>query len=771
MGQNQSSRSIPTTPKGPPARPSAQPSARGLSQLGPQGPSYVNPENKVLPIVLPSSAKSLLRPVSQELSDFHPEYKEIFRSESLEDDNGNITNGEVVHDGSKHGSNSQDVNGNLSPRSNGHIPNDNRNGDLNRRPVSMYTNGGGSNNNTNVKGHRRQLSASSVLYSKENTIIEHPDEPKYNDDRPRKVTLPAKSSFDMPYSENLTYAQLAEYRRNQTLAELERKTGRKIEDLSAYAEDKQSNFERAPSTRSAKSYHSAGSAVSKKKSRAPPPPNQPPPPPGSKSAPNTPRAAPGSKSAPSTPRGSNMHTPPARPNKPPPILKSYSVDREPPADYDDAQPRKNVSINRSSSSASGSRKSYAPATSPPPPNAPPPPPPPGSGILRNTNQRLNKSMVELPRANSASDFIKVRSPPVRQDSFNKPALQTEQNKFLSQIQKAAENRAMRRQNSEPAMTSTPPINGDIDNRVDVNLNFSASKNTLEGAKNDQDLPVKTPPPVALKPNRSSSSSFERQNSVTSETSTANSVQSSSNSEDQNGAIRRLNSLLQHDIKLAAQSKATKIVKHATPVKEKPIDPAQAFREQLAKAAYERDHRAKTGPTIDEKLKAAQAEEKEKSEANIVFYTDQKDSYRNSIYASKDWTPEVDLDSDDNISDSEVLTSSLGKSNGFKSSVFPAKVNEINYKGKKQKGKERKFKKSIENDEKKKHGSIKKFKNSVHKSVLNAFGSISKASGKVLKKNKSEDLDNVNEHPMNWTLSSSSSTPSFSGTPVEKVDQI
>ncbi|CAC5354869.1 unnamed protein product [Mytilus coruscus] len=862
MGQNQSSRSIPTTPKGPPARPSTQPSARPLSQLGPQGPSYVNPENKVLPIVLPPSAKSLLRPVSQELSDFHPEYKEIFRSESLEDDNGNITNGEVVHDGSKHGSNSQDVNGNLSPRSNGHISNDNRNGDLNRRPVSMYTNGGGGgNNNTNVKGHRRQLSASSVLYSKENTIIEHPDEPKYNDDRPRKVTLPAKSSFDMPYSENLTYAQLAEYRRNQTLAELERKTGRKIEDLSTYAEDKQSNFERAPSTRSAKSYHSAGSAVSKKKSRAPPPPNQPPNPPGSKSAPNTPRGPPGSKSAPSTPRGSNMHTPPARPNKPPPILKSYSVDREPPADYDDAQPRKNVSINRSSSSASGSRKSYAPATSPPPPNAPPPPPPPGTGILRNTNKRLNKSMVELPRANSTSDFIKVRSPPVRQDSFNKPAIQTEQNKFLSQIQKAAENRAMRRQNSEPVMTSTPPINGDIDNKVEENLIINATTNTLESAKNDndQDLPVKTPPPVALKPNRSSSSSFERQNSVTSESSTANSVQSSSSSVDQNGAVRRLNSLLQHDIKLAAQSKATKIVKHATPVKEKPKDPAQAFREQLAKAAYEREHRAKTGPTIDEKLKAAQAEEKEKSEANIVFYTDQvtvkrsdsirkqneefrkedtkkkeaivqevtlphsekttyvkvespkevftiskdkiekpnlpsltngnmveqkgeiihhprqmtpgfgigsqKDSYRNSIYASKDWTPEVDLDSDDNISDTEVLTSSLGRSNGFKSSVFPAKVNEINYKGKKQKGKERKFKKSMENDEKKKHGSIKKFKNSVHKSVLNAFGSISKASGKVLKKNKSEDLDYVNDAPMNWTLSSSSSTPSFSGTPV------
>jgi hypothetical protein len=54
-----------------------------------------------------------------------------------------------------------------------------------------------------------------------------------------------------------------------------------------------------------------------------------------------------------------------------------------------------------------------------------------------------------------------------------------------------------------------------------------------------------------------------------------------------------------------KAKATKIVKHATPVKEKPKDPAQVFREQLAKAAYERDHRAKSGPSIDELLKATQ----------------------------------------------------------------------------------------------------------------------------------------------------------------------
>ena len=200
MGQNQSSHPPPVTPKGPPPRPSTQPSNKPTSQLGPQGPSYVNPENKVLPIILPPSAKSLLRPVSQELTDYHPEYKEIFRSNSLDDNNENIANGNVIHNNQING---RDMNGNLPSRmSNGYVPGlDNRNGDISRRPVSMYQNGISSS--TNMKGHRRQLSASSSLYSRENTIIEHPDEPKYCDERSKKVTLPAKSSFDMHYSENL----------------------------------------------------------------------------------------------------------------------------------------------------------------------------------------------------------------------------------------------------------------------------------------------------------------------------------------------------------------------------------------------------------------------------------------------------------------------------------------------------------------------------------------------------------------------------------------
>jgi hypothetical protein len=47
------------------------------------------------------------------------------------------------------------------------------------------------------------------------------------------TSLPLKSTFDIDYKMNLTYAQLAEHRRQQRIAELEDKTGKKLADLSA----------------------------------------------------------------------------------------------------------------------------------------------------------------------------------------------------------------------------------------------------------------------------------------------------------------------------------------------------------------------------------------------------------------------------------------------------------------------------------------------------------------------------------------------------------
>ena len=88
--------------------------------------------------------------------------------------------------------------------------------------------------------------------------------------------------------------------------------------------------------------------------------------------------------------------------------------------------------------------------------------------------------------------------------------------------------------------------------------------------------------------------------------------------DGSNSPRRLNSLLQHDIMLAAQAMGAKgQVKAKTPVQApKPKDPAQLFREELAKAATAREERAKS----------AEAEKKHEGEGNeqdsdLVFKSD------------------------------------------------------------------------------------------------------------------------------------------------------
>ncbi|KAK3103225.1 hypothetical protein FSP39_017562 [Pinctada imbricata] len=292
MGQ---SNSQPTTPRGPPPRPKEPPSAKLLSSLGPQGPTYNQPSNRVLPDALPDIKDVKLRPVSQELSQYHPDFKDIFQNE---DNNGN----NIEEYDKQHIANGNLQNGDPSIMNNG-IPNGNGsiysdignsvlNGDLRMRPQSMVVTSSGK-----VKGHRRQVSATSSLYTRENTIIEDPAESleqrgkidpiSMDTSFTSQVSIPVKNSFDLDRSYNLTYAQLAEARRNRTLLELEKKTGRKIEDLStdlAEFSNEGNDFTRQPSTRSAKSEASAKSSASvdtglKKKKRAPPPPTQQPPPP------------------------------------------------------------------------------------------------------------------------------------------------------------------------------------------------------------------------------------------------------------------------------------------------------------------------------------------------------------------------------------------------------------------------------------------------------------------------------------------------------------
>ena len=95
--------------------------------------------------------------------------------------------------------------------------------------------------------------------------------------------------------------------------------------------------------------------------------------------------------------------------------------------------------------------------------------------------------------------------------------------------------------------------------------------------------------------------------------------------DKGNGVRRLNSLLQHDIVLAAQARSAKgQVKAKTPVLHvKPKDPAELFREELAKAATAREERVKSVESGKEKDGDDRSEKAkgEDGEGAVVFKSD------------------------------------------------------------------------------------------------------------------------------------------------------
>lgn len=845
MGQNQSTRTPREEIKGPPPRPAERPTSRLVSDLGPKGPSYYNPANCVLPSALTGLKDVQLRPVAKELSQYHPDFKDIFSSsDSNENDlnsgnvtlNGDISNGDLSHDDISNGHDSSDI---LSSSYPGVLNSPLANG----LPYSSaYGNGSSADNGTPVqsasgkmRGHRRQMSATSSLYIRE-TIPEDPNEESLDvrgkidpismdTSYTSQVSIPVKSSFDLDQSYNMTYAQLAEARRSKTLMDIEKRTGKKLEDLSHDLADnaEEGSFSRQPSVRSMKSAVSLDTGLKKKK-RAPPPPNHPPPQPPT-----------------STPQKTSSSQPPPRPAHLP-QKKAHSFE-EPPADYD-MDVVDNSPVKRSHSLRT--------------PAAPPPPPPATKSILKKAGPISGPNRQNSQRPQSAIQTTAHSAPTTpRSTSLYKsppvlpPAAKANQsNPFLMEIQKRAEKISMRRQLSEQAETEkktsedqSPPVEEPAEKVAELNFT-DISKAEDEPNLVYQSAPVTPretqdkyspkPPPLVRQSSidsgvvESTNTNIETRKPVEalqrqpSETSTTSGV-SSNDSNNAASATRKLSSLLQHDIKIAAQAKATKMVKHTTPVKEKPKDPAQVFREQLQKAAAEREARCKEGKTIDSQL-AEQKKKEQEQEENLVFKSDtvtvrrsestkengevnetkdlgndeeekefprpkfikksstapsglnvknsrqrQPDSdeedasksYRESVYGTNDWVPEDDL-SDDNLSDDQTMTSPRNGMEGFKTSIIPQKVKDLKTKGKAPKVKEKKYKKNSDSstDERRKFDSIKKFKKSVHKSVRNAFGSISKASGKIMKKQKSEDFEVIQDVPRNWKLSASHSEPSF-----------
>ncbi|XP_053384074.1 serine/arginine repetitive matrix protein 1-like [Mercenaria mercenaria] len=796
MGNNNSQQPPPSSVdvvRRPPSRPNAPPSARPISDLGPRGPSYYSPENQVLPKELPSILK--LRPVSMELSKYNPDFQDIYAQESKEnlDDNENKIemNGNI-------GDNTQDIQKASSPPrppppvQNGHIP-----PDTPLSPVSQLPNGqiqtSAKPSTSSAKGpyrpsHRRQMSL-----GEKHVILEEPEESIESRVKLDPLmqsfpgatgpSLPVKNNFNLDYSYQLTYVQLAEHRRSKTIEELEKKTGKKLSDLSA---DLSEHTEKPAFSRDAPSRvssRSSGSGVSSKKKRAPAPPGQAPPPP---------------------------------PSSPPANHQPYSVDNEPPVDYDIESPRRptpsSVVLPRYSSLPPVSR--VVPSVSMVPP---PPPPPPGSSP--------RKPAVNLSRtpsmSNGTPEIILRKTPDVKPVSKDQESSDGKI-PWLLEIKNLSEVRAARRQQSQEA-SETPEIQQSDSTVNDMNeaenspqveskdivkpkLVFESSTDTFAIKQENESKSVErsnsfkeAEKPAAAKLLRHHSTTgydhataahLQRQTSEPAKPITGD-------------PVRRLSSLLQHDIKAAANAKCHKIVKQTTPVPPKPKDPHTVFREQLQKACAARDERAKSEGTIDEKLKLNSSNasfdmendeneitpkynttpRKEKTESNVKegpntlpkppryhknVTMNRNSSYnrvqrgnsteksprenrdRQAVSMSLDWTPEDDLDSDDNLSDREVMTRRLNSTDGFKSTIIPNTMTDMKTKKKKGKNSQKENGPSDEQN-KNKFGSVRKLKKSVHKSVKNAFGSISKASGKILRRQRSEDFEAVEDAPKNWSM--------------------
>ncbi|XP_060555734.1 uncharacterized protein LOC132716469 [Ruditapes philippinarum] len=792
MGNNNSHQTPPPSSidvvRRPPSRPDAPPSAKLTSELGPRGPSYHSPENQVLPKELPSILK--LRPVSMEIRKYNPDYQDIYGEDSKE----NLDNNE----------NQIEMNGDINeelkqsspprpppPIQNGHIPSNTP-----TSPVSQLPNGHlqapAKPSTSNVKtpyrpSHRRQMSL-----GQEHTIMEEPEETIESRVKLDPLmqsfpgatgpSLPVKNNFNLDYSYQLTYVQLAEHRRNKTIEELEKRTGKRLSDLSA---DLSEHIEKPAFMRDAPSRvssRSSGSGVSSKKKKAPPPPGQAPPP-------------------------------------PPVNHQPYSVDNEPPIDYDMESPRRpapsSVVLPTHSTLPPVSRVSPSVSKVPPPP-----PPPPGSSP--------RKPVVNLSRtpsmSNGTPEIILRKTPDVKPISKEQDGSDGKI-PWLLEIKNLSEARASRRQQSFESF-ETPEIPQTNDTLNDVNetenslkvenkepvkpkLIFESSSQSFEiKQENAEKTDKKEMETSTATVERSSSfketekppaSKLIRHHSTTGyDHSTAGSLQRQTSEPAKpvtSDPVRRLSSLLQHDIKTAANAKCHKIKKQTTPVPPKPKDPHTIFREQLQKAAAARDERAKSEGTIDEKLKlntstasfdfgAEDLEDvprcnttprKEKTESVVKEGPStlpkppryHKNVTRNSSYTrvqsprelrdrqavsmSLDWTPEVDLDSDDNLSDREVMTKRHSSIDGFKSTIIPNAMTDMKAK---KKGKGKKIQKDSsfsEEQNKNKFGSVRKLKKSVHKGVKNAFGSISKASGKILRRQKSEDFEAVDDAPKNWSL--------------------
>ncbi|XP_041365320.1 uncharacterized protein LOC121380535 isoform X2 [Gigantopelta aegis] len=707
--------------KAPPPRPASPPPRPAPIQ---RTPSYVIPENLVMPGgILP---KKKLKPVSQEISKIYPEFAEIFPSRDDDEDwsnsldvsmetsssgdsekeNSARTKENILESNSKeiveastlprtskdsHMTGSQQVvggsqNGHQGTHANVGLK---RSNSLDRTPASALG-----------KGHRRNQSVTTrSLMNEQNTIFEDPREHLYDHWRkdpytnplPSVVSLPVKNNFDIDISYNMTYAQLAEYRRKTNLEELEKSTGINLNQLS---EELNSSKEVSPfdrqflraSSRSTSTASSDAGVSKRKKKRAPPPPQS---------------------------------------------ASNGDLNSEPPADYDvdDLSPRslpERLYLRKSSISSMISTTSSKARMAPPPPNA-------------STSSSITTLPSKAVQNNVSAITTKVDTLPEKMESSSDKTKESPEQDAIDKLD---------------ALINLP--------ESPDNTGTEQKSNTVENVNTDSNESI----------NKADDTNAEMLSVTDSE---------SPNKEDNTCAEDRLNSLVQkQDTDDESENEKPKL----SPPSEKPKSPQDLFKEQLAKAYEERQERNKL---LLEKKKQKQdtaqlSEQKQEEAVNLLKKMsrdldkkwlaefrhtsstgeeqtsdkemDEEASESSSLRIfSDEWTPEHDLDSDDDIDDRIVTNLTKTTPEGFKSSIIPAKVRDLKGQEKKKNGKYIRRKSDSSGDDKHRYGSIRKFKYNIRKSVQNAFGSISRASGKLLK-TKSQDLLDESEDPTsssNWQL--------------------
>lgn len=603
--------------------------------LEPKKPTYAVPENRVLPIIQPKDLK--LRAVSLELSKFNPEYANVFlKKDSIDDDRDQIaifkyestspdfakkklketdetsnviirnghTSPDVVNDNhvvpvspenaSKHPENSVEIISKSALNDSGIIAGVTV-GSFETFPNSSLTNGNHVSLRTNSldrnrksQPHKRAPSVANSFISSEDTIFEDPSE--YGSEHGRQAlnlsypsgSLPQKATFSLELPYNHTYAQLAKHRRIERIAKIQKEADDLIL-LELKNRSKENLLERQTSKASTLSSDSNDSV--KKKKAAPLPPSE-----------------------------SNSNSKADSRLKPLSNSRSkFPKPEDPPVDYD---------IEYSPPEIRATKQQATTAPAPKTKTVSPPPVLPKS--YKTRGNQLKSPTTKAPviysqqDAKSLKPIESVMTPPKKfMDS-----VETESN--LSNIElippppqfsdsqpaiegRESNNKVLHRQSSNDRLSKSnlPPnaVTTSVNSNVVTNNSRTLSKqtelndttkpelnssliNASVESNNDSITRVHSTAVETVKTNEGNKNIDETDNKPTVEMPTTAPIKSQ---EESTLSSKKISSLLKYDIITAAQARGSKVqTKAIPPLKKKPKDAHEVFKDELVKACTKRE---------------------------------------------------------------------------------------------------------------------------------------------------------------------------------------